>query len=155
MPMSTPEPEIRPMRMSDLPHVVALYSEVFNAPPWNDQWTDAAASRRLSDALHTPGALGLLLWDDDGLVAGLIGHQEHWFDGSSFFLQEMFVHPERQRRGYGSQMMDHLKHVLRTQGVGHIFLTTTREGVAPDFYARHGFRASDRMVLMTCRLEPE
>lgn len=86
------KPLIRPISMDDMEHVAALYREVFNAPPWNDAWTDETASRRLTETLQTPQAFGLLLWLDGVLVGVAMGHQEQWFDGVSL-LSEGNVRP--------------------------------------------------------------
>ncbi|ADJ16641.1 GNAT family acetyltransferase [Halalkalicoccus jeotgali B3] len=37
---------------------VQLYRAVFNEPPWNDDWTDETARRRLSQILETSGYRG-------------------------------------------------------------------------------------------------
>lgn len=147
--------QIRPLRMNNLSAVVTLYCEVFNASPWNDHWTKETASRRLTEAIQTPGSLGLLLWHEGQLVGGLVGYQEQWFDGSHFFLKEMFVAPNRQRQGLGTQLIHHLRRILTTQGVGRIYLLTARGSAAADFYAKHGFFVSPRMDMMSCRLHDE
>lgn len=152
-PVSPAGPELRPLAMNDLPLMVALYCAVFNAPPWNDAWTDATATARLRDTLATPGSFGLLAWQDDHLVGCILGYEEQWFDGVHFYLKEMFVHPAWQRRGIGAGMLRGLEGMLGQHGVRRIYLLTERASAAADFYGPQGFHPSPRMTMMVRRLE--
>lgn len=107
------------------------------------------------EALRTPGSLGLLLWQDARLIGGLVGYQEQWFDGVHFFLKEMFVARDSQRQGVGTELIHHLKRTLTDRGVDRVYLLTSRESIAADFYAKHGFYVSPRMDMMSCRLRDD
>src|SRR5690606_1917790 len=66
---------IRELDATDLPEATRLYVRVFNAPPWNDQWTEATAGTRLRQTLQTPGALGLAIRDADRIIGVAIGYE--------------------------------------------------------------------------------
>ncbi|HYH11426.1 MAG TPA: GNAT family N-acetyltransferase [Thermomicrobiales bacterium] len=154
MMMSFPTIELRRVTHDDLSVITDLYCAVFNAAPWNDAWTVETVSVRLRDMLATPGSEGIMALEGARPVGCLLGYREQWFDGAQFYLKEMFVHPERQRRGIGASLMRELKEVVRRQGVARIYLLTERGGEAADFYRAQGFYPSQRMAMMSCQLEP-
>jgi aminoglycoside 6'-N-acetyltransferase I len=143
--------DVRPIQERDLPAAARLYVEVFNAAPWNDQWTFPTALARLQDTLNTPGAFGLIA-DGDNPPGALIGYVEQWYDGRHFYLKELFVAPERQRTGIGTSLMHRLEVTLREQGVNRIYLLTEASGPAADFYSKRGYYRSPKTALMAHRL---
>ena len=152
-PLAGSAPDIRPLTEDELPMVTALYCAVFNAPPWNDAWTPETAASRLRDAARTPGALGMVVWQDGQLVACLLGYREQWHDGIHFYLKELFVEAARQRRGIGMQLLQELTRRLHGDQVSRIYLLTERGGDAADFYLAQGYYQSPRMTMMVTRLE--
>jgi GNAT superfamily N-acetyltransferase len=145
--------EIEAERLAEhhLSAAARLYVDVFNAEPWNDAWTVDTAQKRLSDMLATPGAFGLVVRPHDP-VAVLIGYSEQWYDGTHFYLKEMYVASRHQGTGIGTRLIRRLEHVLRQQGVDRVYLLTERSGPAADFYARLGFYRSEKMAMMAHRL---
>lgn len=62
---------------TDLDACVALFVDVFNAPPWNESWRAEDAAQRLGDFLATPRAVGVRLATlDGGLLGFALGHVE-------------------------------------------------------------------------------
>ena len=86
-----------------------------------------------------------------GLVAG---YCERDASGHVFYLKEMCVCADRQRQGIGARLLAALEEQLQKGGVRQIYLLTHRDGPAEAFYAANGFRTSERMALMTRRVEP-
>lgn len=68
-----------------------------------------------------------------------------------YFLKEMCV----KRRGVGTQMLEHLEKVLRSDGVQKLYLLTARDSSAQAVYQKNGFYISPKMILMGKYLEPE
>ncbi len=60
----------------------------------------------------------------------------------------MCVLPEYQGRGVGKQLLNALEHALRSQGVGKIYLLTSRGGVTEAFYYACGFYSSQKLVML-------
>ena len=65
-----------------------LFASVFSAPPWNEEWTLAAARARLAEILKTPGAISLA-WVEDTPVGLVAGYCERNARGYVFYLKEM------------------------------------------------------------------
>ena len=49
------------MTESHLSSFAELYVEMFNAPPWSEDWSVAVAATRLGEIMSTPGFLGRIL----------------------------------------------------------------------------------------------
>lgn len=139
---------IRELDATDLPEATRLYVRVFNAPPWNDQWTETTAGTRLRQTLQTPGALGLGIRDADRIIGVAIGYEEQWYSGVHFSLKELFVDPDRQGSGIGTRLMHRLVETLQSRGVERIYLLTAHDTPAASFYGKLGFRRSRYTTLM-------
>lgn len=121
-----------------------LFVRTFAGPPWNEEWTDADAGRRLEDFLGTPRSVGVCAVDDDGSVIGFVlGHLERVGPADHLLVKEMCVAPDRQREGWGSRLLDAL--AQRVPGVGHWYLLTMRDSPAATFYEAQGFRSAQRI----------
>ena len=63
---------------ANITSVVPVYMNVFNAAPWNDGWTEGAATERLQSFAKFPEFLGLSVCLD-GVVSGFgLGWAERW-----------------------------------------------------------------------------
>lgn len=130
----------------DLPRCAALYTETFNAPPWNESWRPGDAAQRLTDFLATPRAHGVLSTDPRGELLGFaLGHLERSGSEDHFLLQELCVHRDQHRRGHGTALLEAL--AARLPGVRNWYLLTARDGDAAAFYERNGFRQAGRMAV--------
>ena len=119
---------------------------VFNAPPWNDDWSASSAGQRLADVLATPGSAGTCLRRGGTLVGFALGHRERWFRGRHFLLKEMCVDQPLQGRGHGGSLLTALQEQL--PDVEQIYLITARGGPAQRFYQRHGYTHAASRGLM-------
>lgn len=130
----------------DLRRCAALYMETFNAPPWNETWQFDDALQRLSGFLETPRSHGVIATTPGGdLVGFALGHVERSAAADHFLLQEMCVHPDRQRHGHGTALLEELASGI--PDVHHWYLLTARESPAAAFYERIGFRPAGRMAV--------
>ncbi|GAK53278.1 acetyltransferase, GNAT family [Candidatus Moduliflexus flocculans] len=134
--------------LQDVEQCVELYIEVFNAAPWNDEWTTATASQRLSDIYHSPGFLGIACHVDDRLVGCLLGNIEQYYTGPYFFLKEMCVRTALQRQGIGQQLFERLYQQLQQDQMTSILLFTAKDFFPYTFYQKHGFHEVNGMRMM-------
>ena len=144
----------RNFTMWDFDGCAKLYIQAFNAPPWNDRWTVAAATKRLKDLFHTPGFIGLVA--EQGQAVGMVlGHIEQWFDGPVFYLREICVEPSRQGQGVGKALMRELTASLETMGVKKVYLLTNRNNPSETFFAAHGIKATRGIIMMSGPVQVE
>ncbi|MHB9144268.1 MAG: GNAT family N-acetyltransferase [Symbiobacteriia bacterium] len=126
----------------------ALYVSVFNAAPWNDQWTVETAYRRLRDIHAAPNFIGALCIDDGAIKGAVFGNLEQFFDCTHYNLREMFVSPDLQGTGVGSRLLEALEEHLKGLGVGTVYLFTSRGNQTSQFYQKNGFAVWESMAMM-------
>ncbi len=145
----------RPVETQHLPECVSLFVHVFNSPPWNEDWRSEAVSQRLEDCYHTPGFYGLIAEAGVGSIGFVLGYMEQWGKSTHFYLKEMCIASEQQRRGIGAALMNALEADLKAKGIEKIYLLTARDSSAQAFYTSCGFYVSSKMILMSKFLNPK
>jgi aminoglycoside 6'-N-acetyltransferase I len=147
-------PRIRSTVLGDLPELTQLFMTCFNAPPWNDGWTQEAAKERVSDLLSAKQGRGAVAVKGGEFVGMVLGQKERWVDAHHFNLVEMCVLPSLQRQGIGRALLAHLVRELEMEGTSKLYLITAPESHAAAFYDKQGFRTSQGRVVLTRTLLP-
>ncbi|QJE95826.1 GNAT family N-acetyltransferase [Luteolibacter luteus] len=142
---------IRPAVPADLTDCALFFTEVFNAPPWDEQWTKESSWQRLSDCMHTPNFLGLIAEDGAEIVAMAFGYSQRYQEELHYNLLEFCVANERQGEGIGSELLAELHSRLLEAGVARVCTLTARDTPAQEFYLKGGFYISPKMILMSRR----
>ena len=125
-----------------------LFAAVFSAEPWKEPWTEETAARRIHAMMGTGTFAGKALYDGDDLKGVIWGQMEPYYNGVHFQIQELCVATGAQHSGYGSALVQALKDELGQAGVVQIYLITAKGPRTEGFYRKHGFAASDHMILM-------
>jgi aminoglycoside 6'-N-acetyltransferase I len=149
----TPEMPVtlRPAVPADLTDCSLFFTEVFNAPPWNEQWTKESSWQRLSDCMHTPNFVGLIAEDGAEIVAMAFGYSQRYQGELHYELLEFCVATPRQGEGIGSALLAELHTRLQAAGVARINAMTARDTPAQDFYLKGGFYISPQRIMMSRR----
>lgn len=125
-----------------------LYIKVFNAEPWNDNWTEEAAFKRLKDIYETPNFEGLVYIDDNKILGAVFGNCEQWYEGKHYNLKEMLVFNEQQGKGIGSLIINSLTSDLKQLGVNTVILFTSKGNKTHNFYIKNGFGELESMAML-------
>ena len=131
-----------------LDECASLFIEVFNNQPWNESWTFETAQSLLSQILNTPGFIGLILRKQGKILGFVIGCCEQRDKSKNFYLKEICVSSNEQRRGIGSELIRHLMNQLKETGVNSVYLLTMKDEYIKEFYLKNGFQVSQRMIMM-------
>lgn len=129
--------------------LTTLFVETFNAPPWNDGWTEKSARTRLRDIIRMPNFFGGAEYRDDKLAGLIMGHGEMSCDGIHFQILEFCVANDMKGQGIGTQMLEEFLEYLDRKGVTSVYLLTMRGEASEDFYAAHGFDTVKDMCIMS------
>ena len=143
---------IKVFSFEDLNKCCELYLQVFNAPPWNDKWTEETAHRCLSDLVERKRFLGYTFWENDILVGAVFSHTKTFYTGDEIYIDELFISPDCQRKGYGMELMYAIEKYAKENSITCITLLTDIHKPAFEFYEKHDFSYVDRMVFMYKRL---
>ena len=144
---------IVPISSENLEACIDLYIKVFNSTPWKESWDFPTAKERLSDLLHTPKFLGFLLYDNDTAIGFIAGNSKRTYSGTTFYLAELCINNQIQGKGYGSKLLQHLEKNLKEKEVQSIYLLTSNEGSARNFYLKNNYTINEDRIVMKRNLD--
>lgn len=131
------------------PFLAKHYVETYNAPPWNDQWTETLALEKFDEMMDCRGSFGLVCYDDGDNFSGVIlGNAELYFNCKQFFIKDFFVPLSLQGKGIGSLLMAEFEKRLSDMGIEEVYLFTSKGEHTEEFYKKSGFNTWGGMVLM-------
>jgi aminoglycoside 6'-N-acetyltransferase I len=142
---------IRSLLPSDISTCATLFSTVFSAAPWHENWTNESARRRLDDCAATPNFIGVLAEDDKGTAGFAVGYLQHYMDERHYFLLELCIDTHRQRQDVGTTLMNALTTRIKEAGANRAYTLTARDTATQKFYEKAGFYVSPKMILMARR----
>ncbi len=126
---------------ADLPVMADLFRKAFGGDPWNDDWSDREQLmeyiREISGSYHS---LHFGLRIDGKLAAIAIGMVRHWWEGTNYNIEELYVDPDCQGQGIGSRFMKMIVDEIRERGLSGIFLQTDIDKPAFRFYQKNQFK---------------
>lgn len=129
--------------------LTALFVDTFNAPPWNDTWTEKSARTRLRDIIRMPNFFGGAEYRDDRLVGLIMGHGEMSYDGIHFQILEFCVANDMKGQGIGKKMLEEFLEYLDRKEVTSVYLLTMRGEASEGFYTAQGFGRVNDMCIMS------
>lgn len=128
-----------------LDDLIRSYMDDYNAK--GGTWTYEKAYKRLHQMITMEDSLVILQFEEERLAGFLMGHLKCFDDSIGFFLEEILVFSEFQRKGYGSDFLRHLKSVLKSRDCQWIELLTTTGAMHQNFYGKNGYTQSKNLVL--------
>lgn len=137
--------EIRPFQIRDEELVVQLWIDCGLVVPWNDPHRDIQRKLQVQPEMFLVACL------EDQIIGTVMAG----YDGHRGWINFLAVHPQHQRTGLATRMMDEAEALLRAAGCPKINLQvrSTNAGVI-EFYKRMGFTVDD-VVSLGKRLETD
>lgn len=128
-----------------LDEIVNFYLEYYNAN--GGKWTYEKAYKRIHQMTSMEDSLVLLQLEEKQLVGFLMGYFKQFDDSRGFYVEEILVASDVQHKGYGSDMLRHLKADLEGGTCDWIELLTTTGELHQIFYSKNGYTRSDKLVI--------
>ena len=139
-----PLPLLRQAIVADIPGIWKVRYSVTENTLTPGRISDEDCRREIEDT-----GRGWVVVNDGQIQAFAIGN------GQTGNVWAMFVHPEAQGRGFGSQLHDAMLAWFRTQPVRRLWLTTGATTKARSFYERRGWHCVGSAGTTEVRYERE
>lgn len=104
---------IRKMEKSDIPACAEILCSVYNNELWMCRWSKETAEEYLTDFFKMEKFVGYVLEDNSKICGGIFAHEKVWWNNSEVFVEEMFIRPELQRKGYGTALLNRVEEYVK------------------------------------------
>ncbi|MBP5604022.1 MAG: GNAT family N-acetyltransferase [Ruminiclostridium sp.] len=139
--------QVRELDRTELIEAAALYRTVFGSKPWNEDWSDEnKLSAYIVDIAGAENSLNFGLFANGRIIAAALGSVRHWWQGSDYILEELFVYPELQGSGVGTRFMKMIEDDLRKRSIAGIYLQTDNDKPAYSFYIKNSYNEMKNRV---------
>ena len=133
--------ECRKIGTEEMPAIRELFAGVFTGEPWNDDWSDGEQlDLYLEDLVGQQNSLTYGLYEDGRMVGLSMGRMKHWYTGTEYYIDELCIRTDRQGTGLGTLFLQEIEHAIREAGMIQIFLQTSADVPAYQFYRKNGFQ---------------
>ena len=136
----------------DLAALAAMYVETFNAPPWNDAWSQETAEIRLRQMAEAKTFYGICAFEGEMLCGMIFGFAEQFYDGVLFEIKEFCVKNTSRGNGIGSAIYREFEKRLRERNIKETMLMTLRGNATEHFYEKNGFETEKDLIFMKKQL---
>jgi GNAT superfamily N-acetyltransferase len=130
--------------LDDKKTAAEILVETYAREPWNEKWTIERAEKRIVFFTTGEATRSYKILYDDEMVGFLFGRMDLIAEKDIFYLDELFISPNHQRKGYGRLALECLEMELKSNGVTSIELHTIEEDVG--FYTKVGYKRSDLIL---------
>lgn len=139
---------IREMKAEDIAGCAEILCSVYNNELWQCRWSKEIAIEYLTDFFQMKKFIGYILEEDEKILGAIFAHEKVWWNNSEVFVEEMFILPEFQRKGYGSLLLEKMEEYIENRKLAGMTLSTNRYAPAPLFYKKNGFVDCEHILFM-------
>lgn len=125
--------DIRKIEKEDIDKCVDLCIESCNRPPWNHQWGYDTALKYLREFAEQTRFVGFAIYEQNKITGILLAHSKTWWANDLLYIDEIFISPDKQKIGYGKQLLEHAEEYAHEQKFDVVCLVTTGYMLANEF----------------------
>ena len=139
---------VRKMKRADIPFCADILCKVYNNELWQCRWTAETACAYLEDYFDEKQFVGFIIEEDNVDIGAMFTHEKIWWNNSELFIDEMFIIPDMQRKGYGKMLIKAAENYVSEHKLAGFTLSTNKYAPAPDFYKKNGFSVCEHILFM-------
>jgi len=96
--------KVRQMQKQDLQQLSEIYTIVYQKFDVGERWTPESSKELLSYWFDKQPDLALVAEFDEKIVGAFVAGVKPWWDGNHLVDGEIFVHPDYQKKGIGTEL---------------------------------------------------
>ena len=127
---------------------IKILIETYNIPPWYETWTVEIAAKYLLELIENKRFYGIVLIESDELIGCAFCHLKTYHNGEELYIDEFFISPDNQRKGYGKLLMSVIDEYADENAIKSITLLTGKNKPAYEFYKKCGFTHLESLAFM-------
>lgn len=139
---------VREMKKEDITDCARILCAVYNNEKWQCRWNLGKAFAYLEDYFAAGKFVGYVAESDHVICGSIFCHEKVWWNNNEVFIDEMFVHPDFQRKGYGTMLIGAVEEYVKEKKLAGFTLLTNRYSDAPKFYHKNGFEDGEHVLSM-------
>lgn len=140
--------EITELTRDDIKDCSELITRAYNGRPWNYQWTPEKANLYLNELIDSARFIGFCVYENGELAAAMFAHLKTWWINDLLMINELFVSPDKQGKGYGQALLDSAEQFCERNNISSINLITHKYMPAISFYDKNKFHQAEQYLLM-------
>ncbi|MCD6229906.1 MAG: GNAT family N-acetyltransferase [Candidatus Diapherotrites archaeon] len=142
---------LRPVQKSDLQCLAEIYVEVYTVFDVGERWSVDTAKTFLSYLLERQPSIAFVAECGGVVVGAFFAAIKPWWNGNHLFDGEIFVHPDFQKRGIGTELSEKLYLIaLEKYDVVSFDKITFKKTEFPlSWYKDQGFEVNDDWALIS------
>lgn len=140
--------EIKLIETRHLQECSTLLMQVYNRVPWDNNWSEEVSERYLKEFMINPRFVGFIIYEDNRIVGAAFCHEKTWWTDDELFVDEFYISPNFQRKGYGKALLQHIEEYIKEKSLAGFTLLTNRFMPSVNFYEKNSFIKAEHVVFM-------
>lgn len=139
---------IQPVTENDIENCAKVFVDTYNHAPWNYQWKHIDALNYLKEYYSSAQFKGFILYDNGVFAGAVFAHTKTWWTGRQLYIDELFIAPHAQKKGYGKALMNYAERYAMENGLVAITLMTHKFMPSMKFYEGIDYIHAQPLVIL-------
>ena len=100
---------VRMTEEKDVEGLAGAMALAYSETPWNEVWSAEKVKERVCSVLSNYNAAGFAAIENEEIIGGILGFEDPYAEESFFFVSEIFIAPQWNRKGVGKTLLSHLE----------------------------------------------
>ncbi|PTT01918.1 hypothetical protein DBR11_06220 [Pedobacter sp. HMWF019] len=139
---------IESITRNDIEICAETLKKAYNQAPWNYHWSSEDAVSYLSEYMCQAQFTGFTLYHEQKLAGAVFAHIKTWWTGKQLYIDELFIAPHLQKKGFGRILIEHMEKYALEQKLTTMTLMTHKFMPAMKFYENINFIHAQPLVIL-------